>query len=78
MIDILTDFNDQKQFNNKRRRLKEIKRFIKRSRFSKVCKIETMSQKLKTDRKEAEEVVTELKPETIKSPEIKTEADELE
>ena len=78
LIDILTDFNDSKAISTTKETIKKLRDLLREADLVKFAKSKPFSEQIEANRKEAEEVVTELKPETIKSPEIKTEADELE
>jgi len=78
LIDILTDFNDSKAISTTKETIKKLRDLLRKADLVKFAKSKPFSEQIEANRKEAEEVVTELKPETIKSPEIKTEADELE
>lgn len=78
LIDILTDFNDSKAISTTKETIKKLRDLLREADLVKFAKSKPISEQIEANRKEAEEVVTELKPKTIKSPEIKTEADELE
>ena len=78
LIEILTDFNDSDAISTTKETIKKLRDLLREADLVKFAKSKPMSEQIEANRKEAEEVVTELKPETIETPEIKTEEDELE
>ena len=78
LIEILTDFNDSKSISTTKENIKKLRDLLREADLVKFAKSKPMSEQIEAHRKEAEEVVNELKPEAIKIPETKTEDDELE
>ncbi|WP_347172721.1 hypothetical protein [Polaribacter uvawellassae] len=78
LIETLTDFNDSKSISTTKENIKKLRDLLREADLVKFAKSKPMSEQIEANRKEAEEVVNELKPEAIKTPETKTEDDELE
>lgn len=78
LIETLTDFNDSKSISTTKETIKKLRGLLREADLVKFAKSKPISDQIEANRKEAEEVVTELKPETIKAPEIKTDDHELE
>jgi LPXTG-motif cell wall-anchored protein len=78
LIETLTDFNDSKLISTTKDSIKKLRDLLREADLVKFAKSKPMSEQIEAHRKEAEEVVTELKPETIEIPETKTEENELE
>jgi hypothetical protein len=79
LIETLTDFNDSKSISTPKETIKKLRDLLREADLVKFAKSKPMSEQIEANRKDAEEVVTELKPETIETSEIKTEEDhELE
>ena len=78
LIDILTDFNDSKAISTTKETIKKLRDLLREADLVKFAKSKPMSEQIEANRKEAEEVVTDLKPEAKEETEIKTEADELD
>ena len=78
LIDILTDFNDLKAISTTKETIKKLRDLLREADLVKFAKSRPMSEQIEANRKDAEEVVTELKPEAKEEPEIKIEADELD
>ena len=78
LIEILTDFNDTEAISTTKETIKKLRDLLREADLVKFAKSKPMSEQIEFNRKEAEEVVTELKPETIETPETKNEEDELE
>lgn len=78
LIDILTDFNDSKSISTTKETIQKLRDLLREADLLKFAKSKPMSEQIEANRKDAEEVVTELKPETKEETEIKTEADELD
>jgi hypothetical protein len=79
LIETLTDFNDSKSISTPKETIKKLRDLLREADLVKFAKSKPMSEQIEANRIDAEEVVTELKPETIETPEIKTEEDhELE
>tara|TARA_R110001606_G_scaffold3415_7_gene14860 strand:- start:8499 stop:9434 length:936 start_codon:yes stop_codon:yes gene_type:complete len=78
LIDVLTDFNDSKAIYTTKETIKKLRDLLREADLVKFAKSKPMSEQIEANRKEAEDVVTELKPEVKETPEIKTDEDELE
>ncbi len=80
LIETLTDFNDSEAISTTKETIKKLRNILREADLVKFAKSKPMSEQIEFNRKEAEEVVVELKPETIEEvPETKTEdEDELE
>ncbi|MDG1528767.1 MAG: hypothetical protein P8I51_04100 [Polaribacter sp.] len=78
LIDILTDFNDSKAISTTKETIKKLRDLLREADLVKFAKSKPMSEQIEANRIDAEEVVTELKPEAKEEPEIKTEANELD
>tara|TARA_R110001599_G_scaffold58149_4_gene160245 strand:- start:16885 stop:17820 length:936 start_codon:yes stop_codon:yes gene_type:complete len=78
LIDVLTDFNDSKAISTTKETVKKLRDLLREADLVKFAKSKPMSEQIEANRKEAEDVVTELKPEVKETPEIKTDEDELE
>ena len=78
LIETLTDFNDSKSISTTKETIKKLRDLLREADLVKFAKSKPMSEQIEANRKDAEEVVTELKPEAKEEPEIKTEADELD
>ena len=78
LIETLTDFNDSKAISTTNETIKKLRDLLREADLVKFAKSKPFSEQIEANRKEAEEVVTELKPVAIEAPEIKTEDDELE
>ena len=78
LIDILTDFNDSKAISTTKETIKKLRDLLREADLVKFAKSKPFSEQIEANRKEAEEVVIELKPEKKETPETKTEDDELE
>jgi len=78
LIDVLTDFNDSKEIYTTKETIKKLRDLLREADLVKFAKSKPMSEQIEANRKEAEDVVTELKPEVKETPEIKTDEDELE
>lgn len=79
LIETLTDFNDAEAITTTRETIKKLKGLLQEADLVKFAKSKPLSEQIEFNRKEAEEVVTELKPEELEAPEIKeTEDNELE
>lgn len=76
LIETLTDFNDSESISTTKETIKKLKGLLQEADLVKFAKSKPMSEQIETNRKEAEEVVTELKP---KKSELKEDTnDELE
>jgi len=78
LIDTLTDFNDSESISTTKETIKKLRDLLREADLVKFAKSKPLSEQIETNRKEAEEVVTELKPETIETSELKTDDDELD
>jgi len=78
LIETLTDFNDSESISTTKETIKKLRDLLREADFVKFAKSKPLSQQIEFNRKEAEEVVTELTPVKKEVPEIKTEDDELE
>ena len=79
LIETLTDFNDSESISTTKETIKKLRDLLREADFVKFAKSKPLSAQIEFNRKEAEEVVTELKPvQEEEVPEIKTEEDELE
>ncbi len=80
LIETLTDFNDSKSISTTKETIKKLRDLLREADFVKFAKSKPLSEQIEFNRKEAEEIVIELKPvkEEEEVPEIKTEEDELE
>lgn len=80
LIETLTDFNDSKSISTTKETIKKLRDLLREADFVKFAKSTPLSAQIEFNRKEAEEVVTELKPEEEEEEvaEIKTVANELE
>lgn len=76
LIETLTDFNDSESISTTKETIKKLRGLLREADLVKFAKSKPLSEQIEVNRKEAEEVVTELKPETIDAPEIKTEDDD--
>ncbi len=72
LIETLIDFNDSKLISTTKETIKKLRGLLREADLVKFAKSKPISEQIEANRKEAEEVVTELKPE------IKTDDDELE
>lgn len=78
LIETLTDFNDSESISTTKETIKKLRDLLREADFVKFAKSKPLSEQIEFNRKEAEEVVTELKPVKEEVPEIKTEEDELD
>ena len=78
LIETLTDFNDSESISTTKETIKKLRDLLREADFVKFAKSKPLSQQIEFNRKEAEEVVTELTPIKEEVPEIKTEDNELE
>ncbi|MBL4642515.1 MAG: hypothetical protein JKY44_02875 [Flavobacteriaceae bacterium] len=78
LIETLTDFNDSESISTTKETIKKLRDLLREADFVKFAKSNPLSQQIEFNRKEAEEIVTELTPVKEEVPEIKTEHDELE
>jgi hypothetical protein len=78
LIETLTDFNDSEAISTTKETIKKLRDLLREADLVKFAKSKPLSEQIEFNRKEAEEIVTELKPVAEETPEIKTEADELE
>ena len=79
LIETLTDFADSESISTNKETIKKLRDLLREADFVKFAKSKPLSEQIEFNRKEAEEVVTELKPVEKETPEIKTEEeDELE
>ena len=73
LIEILTDFNDIESIKTTKETIKKLRDLLREADLVKFAKSKPLSEQIEFCRKEAEDVVTELKPEVI---ETKTEDDD--
>jgi hypothetical protein len=66
LIETLTDFKDSKSIVTTKETIKKLRDLLREADLVKFAKSKPMSEQIEINRKEAEEVVTELKPETKK------------
>jgi hypothetical protein len=66
LIETLTDFKDSKSIVTTKETIKKLRDLLREADLVKFAKSKPMSEQIELNRKEAEEVVTELKPETKK------------
>lgn len=78
LIETLTDFNDSESISTTKETIKKLRDLLREADFVKFAKSKPLSEQIEFNRKEAEEVVTELKPVKKETPKIKTEEDELD
>jgi hypothetical protein len=78
LIETLTDFNDSDSISTTKETIKKLRDLLREADFVKFAKSKPLSEQIELNRKEAEEVVTELKPVKKETPKIKTEEDELD
>jgi hypothetical protein len=79
LIDTLNDFNDINSISTTKETIQKLKGLLQEADLVKFAKSKPMSEQIEFNRKEAEEVVTELKPEVKETPEVKEEEEnELE
>lgn len=79
LIDTLNDFNDINSISTTKETIQKLKGLLQEADLVKFAKSKPMSEQIQFNRKEAEEVVTELKPEVKETPEVKEEEEnELE
>ena len=78
LIETLTDFNDSEAISATKETIKKLRDLLREADFVKFAKSKPLSEQIELNRKEAEEVVTELKPVKKETPKIKTEEDELD
>ena len=79
LIETLTDFNDSEAISTTKETIKKLRDLLREADFVKFAKSKPLSEQIEFNRKEAEEIVTELKPKKEETPEIKTtEENELE
>jgi hypothetical protein len=79
LIETLTDFNDSEAISTTKETIKKLRDLLREADFVKFAKSKPLSEQIEFNRKEAEEIVTELKPKKEETPEIKTADDnELE
>ncbi|MFT5761065.1 MAG: hypothetical protein ACI8WA_000170 [Polaribacter sp.] len=76
LIETLTDFNDSESISTTKETIKKLRGLLREADLVKFAKSKPLSEQIEVNRKEAEEVVTELKPETIDAPKIKSEDDD--
>ncbi len=75
LIETLTDFNDSKAITTPKETIEKLRNLLREADLVKFAKSKPLSEQIEFNRKEAEEVVTELKPEEKEEPEIKTDVD---
>jgi len=78
LIETLTDFTDSKSISTSKETIKKLRDLLREADFVKFAKSKPLSEQIESNRKEAEEVVTELKPIKEEIPTTKTTTDELE
>ena len=79
LIETLTDFNDSNAISTQKETIKRLRDLLREADLVKFAKSKPLSEQIEFSRKEAEEVVTDLKPEEKVEVETKTEdEDELE
>lgn len=79
LIDTLNDFNDINSISTTKETIQKLKSLLQEADLVKFAKSKPLSEQIELNRKEAEEVVTELKPEVKETPEVKEEEEnELE
>lgn len=76
LIETLTDFNDSTAISTTKETIKKLRDLLRDADLVKFAKSKPMSEQIEFSRKEAEEVVNELKPETEEITEIKNGNDE--
>lgn len=76
LIETLTDFNGSESISTTKETIKKLRGLLREADLVKFAKSKPLSEQIEVNRNEAEEVVTELKPETIDAPEIKSEDDD--
>jgi hypothetical protein len=76
LIETLTDFNDSTAISTTKETIKKLRDLLRDADLVKFAKSKPMSEQIEFSRKEAEEVVNELKPETEEITEIKNGDDE--
>lgn len=76
LIETMNDFNDAEAISTTKETIKKLKGLLQEADLVKFAKSKPMSEQIELNRKEAEEVVTELKPEIKESPELKEENDD--
>lgn len=76
LIETMNDFNDVEAISTTKETIKKLKGLLQEADLVKFAKSKPMSEQIELNRKEAEEVVTELKPEIKESPELKEENDD--
>ncbi|NVK51853.1 MAG: hypothetical protein HWD85_02885 [Flavobacteriaceae bacterium] len=76
LIETMNDFNDIEAISTTKETIKKLKGLLQEADLVKFAKSKPMSAQIEVNRKEAEEVVTELKPKQKETPELKEENDE--
>lgn len=76
LIETMNDFNDAEAISTTKETIKKLKGLLQEADLVKFAKSKPMSEQIELNRKEAEEVVTELKPEIKENPELKEENDD--
>ena len=78
LIETLTDFNDSDAISTTKETIKKLRDLLREADLVKFAKSKPLADQIEFSRKEAEEVVTELKPEEKEIQEIKTEDEDVE